>query len=242
MKSIIKYNTLIIILLLFTSKPMFSCSCAGYNDVFCQSFNANSILIQATVNNHISGSLMEIIVIENLHNSVSADTIFIEGHDGANCGEELSKFQIGDTLIMAIYDSYITPNTYSLPGLCGIHYLNFNSGKVIGNIFGTEESVNYEDFKSSIMDCQDFKVFNRDFDEQDLILVYPNPVYDAVYIQSYTIELQELNIYNTNGVKVLTQNVNHETIEISLHNLNSGIYFIQLKNKQNTITKQFVKL
>ncbi len=60
-------------------------------------------------------------------------------------------------------------------------------------------------------------------------LLYPNPTKDIIYM---TDEMSEVEVYNAVGQKILDLS-NTKTIDLSKYN--SGVYFIQTKNKANSV-------
>ncbi|MDD4847409.1 MAG: C25 family cysteine peptidase [Bacteroidales bacterium] len=74
---------------------------------------------------------------------------------------------------------------------------------------------------------------------ENSINVYPNPAKDVLFIESAS-AIQTLNIYNTLGQLVYTaQNCGNKTT-VSVANLNSGIYMIQMTGNNHVVTKKFV--
>src|SRR4030042_2508908 len=62
--------------------------------------------------------------------------------------------------------------------------------------------------------------------------IYPNPVNDKLVI-SATDAINSISIYNLQGAAVLSRVVNGKTVELSLSNLNAGIYFIKVQSGNN---------
>lgn len=67
--------------------------------------------------------------------------------------------------------------------------------------------------------------------------IYPNPASDWLYIQSDQPVLH-VEIFNTQGISVLS--TNNITGNISLHNLNNGIYFIHIKSTTHSYVKKLL--
>jgi polyhydroxybutyrate depolymerase len=71
------------------------------------------------------------------------------------------------------------------------------------------------------------------------ILVFPNPTINLIHIESSTeVELQEVILYNTLGMPIKEKFIN-ESIDIT--DLNTGIYFLNIKTSKGIITKKIVK-
>lgn len=68
--------------------------------------------------------------------------------------------------------------------------------------------------------------------------LYPNPVMNKLFIKS-TEKVESITIYNIRGQLVKQTNTINKGIEVS--NLSNGLYMIQIKTKNNTINKKFLK-
>jgi uncharacterized protein len=75
--------------------------------------------------------------------------------------------------------------------------------------------------------------------ELDEINVFPNPAFDAINVSSAKFPIKEVSIYDTNGRFVKSVNNNFENI--SLVNLNSGIYITRIQTSNGTSNKMVVK-
>jgi len=84
----------------------------------------------------------------------------------------------------------------------------------------------------------------QDFSKAASISIYPNPVKDDLFI-SGTIDMNDvkINIFDVNGKLVLSlNNFDANNKSINVQKLNSGIYFIFLKDNQGrTAVKKFIK-
>lgn len=74
----------------------------------------------------------------------------------------------------------------------------------------------------------------------NLFLVYPNPVTHELFIKSNHPISYELRIINTNGQTVMQQQ-NFNQGRITMNGLPAGVYFVQLRNKKEILTKKIVK-
>ncbi len=73
------------------------------------------------------------------------------------------------------------------------------------------------------------------------LLLFPNPANNILKISKNTNTLiTNYVIINTLGQKVLSGTLN-SNLEIQIDHLNSGIYFIEISNENQSITKQFIK-
>jgi len=72
------------------------------------------------------------------------------------------------------------------------------------------------------------------------INIYPNPAHNLLNIRIYNSNKFDINIVDVYGKQVKQFNSTINRIDIS--NLDVGIYFIRIKNNDNTIVKKFVKI
>jgi hypothetical protein len=70
------------------------------------------------------------------------------------------------------------------------------------------------------------------------IMLYPNPASTLLYLDAPGFEKGMLNFYNIQGQQVLIQKFAHQ---IDIRHLNSGVYFIEIKNGGTVEQKMFLK-
>lgn len=75
--------------------------------------------------------------------------------------------------------------------------------------------------------------------------IYPNPVDDILYINAND-DINEITIYNVNGAAIYSQQVNRSTSQqvkhsVSVSELNSGIYFLNINTDRENIVRKFIK-
>jgi hypothetical protein len=139
-------------------RSIFACSCEPYEPNFYKNIsdnNLNCIAVCDTTNRDfvyqgLSGQTAYFIIIDALNivgNSVG-DTIVVTGQDGLNCGESVSNFQSGDTMVLSMTRGFyynFEKDTFYLEGACGKYYLKItngqNSGLSISEIKDKIESV-----------------------------------------------------------------------------------------------------
>ncbi len=75
------------------------------------------------------------------------------------------------------------------------------------------------------------------------IKVYPNPIHDFLYFQNNSLyKIQQIRLIDISGKTIFEKILKNEQ-KINLSWLKSGVYFIQLSNKENqSITKKIIKL
>lgn len=86
----------------------------------------------------------------------------------------------------------------------------------------------------------DLKAVFQDSADKEM-LVYPNSVIDRVTI-SYPLRINKtIEVYNSMGNLMLTQEMNMETTDLQLNALNQGIYTIRLIYKGGQVSKKIIK-
>lgn len=101
---------------------------------------------------------------------------------------------------------------------------------------------NYTGSWVSLSEFRAFAVSSLDVDnyinEDESILVWPNPVTDIVHIKS-TSEFNKLTVFDQVGKMILNKIIVGDVVDIST--LNSGIYIFKFSNTSKTIIKRVVK-
>ena len=92
----------------------------------------------------------------------------------------------------------------------------------------------YSSYDACITQCSPLSSISDD--ELDLMNIYPNPFNNIVVLESDLVGT--LNIYNTLSQIMISQTKNEFKIELDLSSLESGIYFIELKNQIFKIIKE----
>lgn len=70
--------------------------------------------------------------------------------------------------------------------------------------------------------------------------IYPVPVSDVLYITGVS-GCSEVKIIDVSGKVICCENITEDKVEINIENLQSGIYFVLLKKKENITVKKIVK-
>ncbi len=92
-----------------------------------------------------------------------------------------------------------------------------------------------------VSECKEF--FNPNFDDISDVKYYPNPVSDILKIQFKT-KISELSIdlYNILGDIIKKYNFqNQKDLELPIHTLTNGIYFLKINNGENVKTLKVIK-
>ena len=80
---------------------------------------------------------------------------------------------------------------------------------------------------------------NDNFEEGEF-LIYPNPVSDQLHIESARSQIQQVEIFNLNGKRVL--NVGYQANQpIDVSSLAKGMYLVKVQTEDEILTKKLVK-
>jgi hypothetical protein len=71
-------------------------------------------------------------------------------------------------------------------------------------------------------------------------LVFPNPATDVLYIDSNVGIISSVNIINESGKVVYSGKVKAEKTQIEISNLNSGVYFVQVRTENGIKTQKII--
>lgn len=70
---------------------------------------------------------------------------------------------------------------------------------------------------------------------------YPNPAKNQVYINSKYLNGGLLEIYNSNGQILMTNNSTSNQISLDISNLPNGIFFVKVSNQKESVVKKLIK-
>lgn len=229
----------------------FACSCIWeVPEHFCRTVDENDHIVLAVVTAKPEWFAMDVEVLDNLNLQTNSDTITVLGQDGFNCGEWLEDFIIGDTLVLGIRNGefYESSGNYAYSwfiGFCGLNYLRYSNGTVVGNVDFDTDSISLERFIDSIMDCIELSSSTDDYELEKDILLSPNPTSDYlnIYIESVSRVEYYFDIIDISG-KVVQKDIMMNTSNkiIDINNISSGVYFLRSKNTTEIITKKFIKI
>lgn len=80
---------------------------------------------------------------------------------------------------------------------------------------------------------------NENFEKAEF-LIYPNPVSDQLHIESARSQIQQVEIFNLNGKRVL--NVGYQANQpIDVSSLAKGMYLVKVQTEDEILTKKLVK-
>lgn len=149
-------------------------------------------------------------------------------------------FEVGDTVVMALYYDYFETGMYYLDG-CRLSYLNYSDNMISGYINGTNETQEYAFFSSNIENC----ILGVDIEDQDLsteIQIYPTLTTDKINIQAEKNRVDSVHIYSFNGELLKQIHSSTSQLTVDTMDLPKGVYFIAVQTKGQTITKKVVKM
>jgi len=105
-----------------------------------------------------------------------------------------------------------------------------------------QEHLNHGDY---LGDCTPLAArVNNDVPEfqENIVLVYPNPVQDVVNIKIGKLETgATVHVFNANGTLVLRQRLTNHTQSISLKGFAAGLYYVQIRNGVQMLNKKLMK-
>ncbi len=240
-----------LLLLLISVIPLRSsaCSCGGYIQEFCYAADTSDFIVLASIVSFDDFTAARFKVVEELSKSVP-DTISVLGQDGLNCNFSLDQYQVGDTLILNL-DFYEVPAESANSGMsynwgvenCTRNYLEFENDNVIG-ILGTLGSGNvtsYSVFKENLFECFDFDLSSSEIIEEPLE-VFPVPFKSVLNIRYQDEAIQEIKIYNLQGLLIQVSKHNSSDLQIDLSNLQRGNYFIEVRTRKHIFRRRVLRL
>jgi len=221
-----------------------SCSCETFPDFFKNTYvrdygkNCIAVLDSFSYNfqyQNLKAETGHFSIVDTLSEmKVSiGQSVLVYGQDGLNCGALLNQLTVGDTYLLSLYDGFYeeTKNdTFYLDG-CGTFYLNLTDTEysewtktklkeAINNIATNTESINLAEF----------------------INIFPNPVGDNIYIQSESLTIQNIQVYNSVGDLVLALNgLETDYQKIIISQLRSGFYLLEINMLEGTAYKKVLK-
>jgi len=227
-----------------------ACECAEQPPYFCVPFKEMHHIFLVVVTNTLDWHNLEVKIIDNVQNSTTEDTLKILGHDGVNCGQEMSIFNLSDTLVLAIFN-FETRDAelgelydWSLSG-CGRSYLYYSNNFVEGPIDETHNSQNYQAFKDNIVSCIPIPVSSYEIEKESIQLrVYPNPVSEYLFINLNGILEAQLDILNSKG-QIVRSDLNFKpgNQQLIIDDLqNNQLYFMRVKTETGMIVLKFFKI
>lgn len=173
------------------------------------------------------------VAIKRSHDTTS---LYINGNRVAyNTGMTINPSDLGSTSL-----NYIGKSQYSDPMLNGsvdeFRIYNYAlSDQNISNLANNQLLARTVTTVQAVAPAVTGKDDNR-------IVLYPNPVEHQLVIQLNSLKTgATLHLYNAVGVRVLSKALVSNTTYINMENLPAGMYYVQVVNGQQHITKKMVK-
>lgn len=218
-------TALVFLPLFFQFQTSFGCDCAPSPDNFCQSlrYNEHVALVKVISKN---GAFMDVVILEQLHNTFAQDTITVIGQDGLNCAQDLGFFNPNDTLILGLQD-WDMVDTFNLSA-CGLYYLTYSSGQVSGSISPVSTSESYQEFEAGLAACSPLQVPN---------VTRIEPISISIQNRQYTIvspsdQINALRVFDLRGALIYTSARAHSTsILFDATGLQAGIYLFEVQRE-----------
>lgn len=96
---------------------------------------------------------------------------------------------------------------------------------------------------SEISECMDLTIVSvTNIQEKLAWNIYPNPTSDVLFVETKQLAEVSIVVSNTHGKTLLETTSTDHLTEIDLSEFGVGAYFIQLKEKEKTEMKKFIKL
>lgn len=136
----------------------------------------------------------------------------------------------------------VATNTFSVPALvggnieCAVTMRVIFSNTAVANGCGNFAYGEVEDYDVYLSRTSELAV--NEIHKNKNINIYPNPTSDILYISGISSE-EYFEVYNSVGQKVDEGKTKNKTVNVN--QLVKGIYFIQLKEKENLIRLKFIK-
>lgn len=153
--------------------------------------------------------------------------------------EELSLWNRTLTLSEILSQQCVPLNTFLQTGLVAYYKFDEGSGSYINNeLAGFDGTVAGSGWIDDTT-CVDYASVSEINQEQNALIIYPNPANDKI-----TIEVKQetlIDILNVQGQIVLQQLIQQGKAEISISELASGVYFLRQVNANQPVLTRIIK-
>lgn len=216
-----------------------ACTCA-VQDNFCATARSFSfIIVSEVLSIQAEEYTLQVAILENLHNNISADTLLVTGGNGADCGENVELFTVGDTMIFALSE-YL--GVYNI-SICGLHYLSLKDGIVSGEIKKDLASQSFEDFKTDIAACVNITSLEIRDTPSAHVRISPNPSREVVNIELSQGQIEKVEVFSVQGQLMdLLENQKAPRLSFPMKNLKPGIYLFRVWHADGFTVKRVVKM
>jgi len=220
-----------------------ACSCAPYEPDFYKNVSGNTsncFAVFDTLDYNFTFEGLEsqtayLILLDTINSigSEIGDTIVITGQDGFNCGEILTGFNRGDTMVFALHKGFyyqFERDTFYLDGVCGKHYLKIENGH--------HNELTMSEIKDKIVGIM---LSSDGLQNTELITVFPNPTNGEVKIDAHKERVLGLKIIDISGRIIYRKDENFDYLEIDLTGFDSGIYNLCFQTGKYQVNRKIVK-
>lgn len=142
----------------------------------------------------------------------------------------------------------VAGDTLMATGLGSIRWIDCNSGLLVPNqtdsvftttTFGSFAAIFSYSNCVDTTECRTVGFTGLPKNENPEVVLFPNPARDQLMVQAYHFFPERLSIYDVNGRKVLEDSFHQP---VSIHLLQPGCYYLEVKDSQVTVRKRFVKM
>jgi hypothetical protein len=161
-KNITVKKIMILIVYLFLSESAFACTCIN-PPTYCetmQSETSDLLIVGYKITDIYHG--MSIKIVQVLEGTETRDTITVWGDNGMLCRHSSASFSLYDTIVFALHNcdlygnwaggSYEQTDHYQISN-CGVYYLDYFNGQVIGSIANGINLLNLNNFQQLHFSC-----------------------------------------------------------------------------------------
>jgi GH35 family endo-1,4-beta-xylanase len=131
-------------------------------------------------------------------------------------------------LIMTLSSNVIKGNYISV---------SYFPGSLMANDGSSADAFGPENIPNEVEEMDPDPNSSQDLAENSLFKVYPNPATSNINIETASAPFT-VNVYNSMGRLIYSENSNEETIHLDVSSFNRGMYFIKVNNANNEMNVQ----
>jgi uncharacterized delta-60 repeat protein len=214
--------------------------CPGIYSVLTTDGNGDTVstvfIIPADTNYIFNNPFIDSIAVDSLGITLEECDVFYNGIDTAYIAD---IFANADTITVTwdIIDANgitTTTTTYILGNGNGVYYLQLDvycPQKIMGSYFAATQSVYFENGAVHLVDIAENALYDA--------AVFPNPTDNNVTV-TFSEPIVDLSVTDMQG-KVVFKRTIHNNEQVSLKNVQSGIYFFELTSPNGRMVKRVVR-
>ena len=230
----------VIVFYLVFTEVVFPCSCF-HPPTYCETMQTESsdlLVVGYKITDLYHG--MSIKIAQVLDGVEIRDTITVWGDNGILCRHFTSIFAVNDTLVFALHNCDLSVSTieqsdhYQISN-CGVYYLNYNNGQVIGSIDNGVNSQSLSNFIQLHNSCSNTTSTDN---KTPSFTLYPNPTNNLITlnIEGYD-GLINIEVYDLTGKLLKTSN----NTTVLMQEYAKGIYVLKVAYGDRTKELKVVK-